>query len=50
MSVEARYGSTVPTGPVRDPAWSLGRWGGPAVLALILLALVRMAMGSFLQV
>ncbi len=38
------------TGPVRDPAWSLGRWGGPAVLALILLALAGMAVGSFLQV
>jgi amino acid permease len=37
------------TGPVRDPAWSLGRLGGPIVLAFVLLALVLMATGSFLQ-
>jgi amino acid permease len=36
-------------GPVRDPAWSLGRLGSPAVLALVLLALVLMAAGSLLE-
>jgi hypothetical protein len=36
-------------GPVRDPAWSLGRLGSPAVLGLVLLALVLMALGSLLE-
>jgi amino acid permease len=38
------------TGAVRDPAWSLGRWGSPAMLALALLALVLMAVGSLIAV
>jgi amino acid permease len=33
-------------GPVVDPGWSLGRWGSPTVLALMLVALVLMAVGS----
>ena len=36
--------------PVADPAWSLGRWGNPAVLLLVLLALVLMAAGSLVSV
>jgi len=38
------------TGPVSDPGWTLGRWGGPAMLALALLALVLMAVGSIVTV
>ncbi len=38
------------TGPVRDPAWSLGAWASPVVLGMVLLALVAMAAGSLLQV
>ena len=33
-------------GAVADPPWTLGRWGAPAALALVLLALVLMAAGS----
>jgi len=33
-------------GPVADPPWTLGRWGTPALLGLVLLALVLMAAGS----
>jgi len=33
-------------GPVREPGWTLGRWGSPAMLALMLLALILMAAGS----
>jgi hypothetical protein len=44
MYLEARR-----SGPVREPAWSLGRLGSPAVLALVLLALVLMAAGSLLE-
>jgi amino acid permease len=43
MYVEARR-----SGPVRDPGWTLGAWGGPVGLALALLALVAMAVGSLL--
>lgn len=37
-------------GAVAVPDWTLGRWGSPAVLALALLAMVLMAVGSLLQV
>jgi hypothetical protein len=33
-------------GAVADPGWTLGRWGSPAMLALAMLALVLMAVGS----
>jgi amino acid permease len=36
-------------GPVRDPDWSLGRWGSRPMLALALLATVLMAVGSLLE-
>jgi amino acid permease len=35
-------------GPVVDPPWSLGRWGGPAAMAFALVALLLMAVGSLL--
>ncbi len=38
------------TGPVSDPGWTLGRWGHPAMLALALLALILMAVGSVVAV
>jgi len=38
------------TGPVSNPGWELGRWGQPAMLALALLALVLMAIGSLVSV
>jgi len=38
------------TGPVSDPGWTLGRWGSPAMLALALLSLVLMAIGSLVSV
>ncbi len=37
-------------GDVATPAWTLGRWGSPLVLALALLAMVLMALGSLLEV
>ena len=37
------------TGSVSDPGWTLGRWGSPAVLALVLLSLVLMAVGSLVS-
>jgi amino acid permease len=36
-------------GEVTHPPWSLGRWGSPAVLALVLLASLLMAVGSFVS-
>jgi amino acid permease len=36
-------------GLVRDPAWSLGRWGSRPVLGLALLATLLMAVGSLLE-
>jgi amino acid permease len=36
-------------GPVRDPEWSLGRWGSRPMLALALLATLLMAVGSLLE-
>ena len=36
------------SGPVIDPPWTLGRWGGPAALAFALVALLLMAVGSVL--
>jgi amino acid permease len=41
MYVEARR-----SGAVRDPAWTLGAWGGSVGMGLALLALVAMAVGS----
>jgi amino acid permease len=38
------------TGLVSDPGWTLGRWGSPAMLALALLSLVLMAIGSLVSV
>lgn len=37
------------TGSVSDPGWTLGRWGSPAVLALVLLSLILMAVGSLVS-
>jgi len=37
-------------GPISDPGWSLGRWGSPLMLALMLLALILMAVGSLVAV
>jgi amino acid permease len=36
-------------GPVREPDWSLGRWGARPMLALALLATLLMAAGSLLE-
>jgi len=36
-------------GRVSDPVWTLGRWGSPAMLALVLLALILMAVGSLVS-
>lgn len=44
MYVNARRSGDVP-----EPAWSLGRWGGPAVLAFVLIASLLMAAGSFVS-
>lgn len=38
------------TGPVSNPGWELGRWGQPAMLALALLSLILMAIGSLVSV
>ena len=38
------------TGPVSNPDWTLGRWGKPAMLALVLLSLILMAIGSLVSV
>jgi amino acid permease len=38
------------TGPVKDPGWELGRWGQPAMLALALLSLILMAIGSLVAI
>jgi amino acid permease len=37
------------TGPVRDPGWTLGRWGSSVSLVLVLLSLVLMAVGSLVS-
>ncbi len=37
-------------GAVRLPGWSLGRWGSPAMLGLVLLLLILMAVGSLVPV
>ena len=37
-------------GAVDDPGWTLGRLGSPAMLALALLSLVLMAVGSLVSV
>jgi amino acid permease len=38
------------SGPVKDPGWTLGRWGSPAMLALALLSLVLMTIGSLVSI
>lgn len=38
------------TGKISDPGWTLGRWGKPVMLALILLSLVLMAVGSLVSI
>ena len=38
------------SGPVRNPVWTLGRWGSPAMLVLVLLSLILMAVGSLVSV
>jgi amino acid permease len=38
------------TGPVSSPGWSLGKWGSPLLLALVLLSLILMAVGSLVSV
>ncbi len=38
------------TGPVRHPGWTLGRFGSPAMIALVLLSLILMAIGSLVSV
>ena len=40
------YRAAQKMGAVRDPDWTLGRWGSPLMLALALLSLVLMAVGS----
>jgi amino acid permease len=37
-------------GEIRDPDWSLGRWGSPAILGLVLLATALMAVGSLIEI
>jgi amino acid permease len=37
-------------GAVSEPGWTLGRWGSPLMLALMLLALILMAVGSLVAV
>jgi amino acid permease len=37
-------------GPVKEPAWELGRWGQPAMLVLALLSLILMAVGSLVVI
>lgn len=41
------YRGALKRGAVADPGWSLGRWGGPAVLAAVFAGSVLMAVGSF---
>jgi amino acid permease len=38
------------SGAVSEPGWTLGRWGSPAMLALTLLSLILMAVGSLVAV
>ena len=42
------YRAAQKMGAVRDPAWTLGRWGGPLALAFVVLSLVLMAIGSLI--
>jgi amino acid permease len=37
-------------GMVSNPGWTLGRWGHPLILALVLLSLILMAIGSLVSV
>jgi len=36
-------------GTISNPAWTLGRWGKPAIQVLVLLSLVLMAIGSLVS-
>lgn len=36
-------------GRVSDPVWTLGRWGSPMMLALVLFSLILMAVGSLVS-
>jgi amino acid permease len=38
------------SGPVKEPGWTLGRWGSPAMLALALLSLILMTIGSLVSI
>ncbi|MBM3125603.1 MAG: hypothetical protein FJZ87_11140 [Chloroflexi bacterium] len=38
------------SGPIRDPGWTLGHWGSPFMLLLVLLALILMAVGSLISI
>ena len=42
------YRAAQKMGAVRDPAWTLGRWGSPLALAFVVLSLVLMAIGSLI--
>jgi len=44
------YRQALRSGPVREPGWTLGSWGEPAVLALALLSLILMAVGSLVSI
>jgi amino acid permease len=38
------------SGPVKDPGWTLGHWGSPVMLALTLLSLILMTIGSLVSI
>ena len=42
------YRAAQKMGAVRDPAWTLGRWGSPLAQAFVVLSLVLMAIGSLI--
>ena len=44
------YREALRSGPVRDPEWRLGRWGSPVMIALVLLALILMVVGSIVSI
>ena len=37
-------------GVVKDPGWTLGPWGSPAMLALVLFLLILMGIGSLVSI
>jgi len=37
-------------GPIRNPVWTLGHWGSPVILLLVLLTLILMAVGSLVSI